>query len=524
MDPLPYNVNISSQSPAIQYSPSRTQLNENIESGWNVTYAHGTTRIPFGPLGLSGDSYLQTTLSGAQLSLDWVGTAAYIYGNATSSAAYTLRIDGTEMELPGFPKGNLLGLVTGLPYGSHQLNLSLSGSDIFAFHYATLTIGIGYQGSPFTVQNRSILAAAGEGPNVGFFNFQPTVDSWRDNDYSFHEGKFTAAVTLPGGSHTKPIPPPIGISLDNDTTRLVFNLTNASAFFMRGIIGSFQGLMLATLTPGLDGGASKRTPFNDASSVMDTDQILYWESGLDRDQTYTVDIGKSPDADEPPNFNQINFHTLDIIDGGPKAFNPTLGQPKDPTSSTSLAVNPTITPPATGSDRRKPSAGLVAGITVGVILTVTTITILILYWLRRCKRDRTEAAEIAEASKITAFVGRSMSGESFEDAAPSPNIHPSESVPQRAAPQVQFKPTREFRPQCADFSNPSVLTSPIRSVQFATPVRETDAGPVEAATLPPEYDHSWAANTALSRRVLPIPQAVMIGPVPPSDKVERHEP
>ncbi|KAI3610097.1 hypothetical protein WG66_007270 [Moniliophthora roreri] len=500
-------------SPAIQYSPSRTQLNENIESGWNVTYAHGTTRIPFGPLGLSGDSYLQTTLSGAQLSLDWVGTAAYIYGNATSSAAYTLRIDGTEMELPGFPKGNLLGLVTGLPYGSHQLNLSLSGSDIFAFHYATLTIGIGYQGSPFTVQNRSILAAAGEGPNVGFFNFQPTVDSWRDNDYSFHEGKFTAAVTLPGGSHTKPIPPPIGISLDNDTTRLVFNLTNASAFFMRGIIGSFQGLMLATLTPGLDGGASKRTPFNDASSVMDTDQILYWESGLDRDQTYTVDIGKSPDADEPPNFNQINFHTLDIIDGGPKAFNPTLGQPKDPTSSTSLAVNPTITPPATGSDRRKPSAGLVAGITVGVILTVTTITILILYWLRRCKRDRTEAAEIAEASKITAFVGR-------------------KSVPQRAAPQFKHRheheaapPSSESNSNLPESSDPSVLTSPTPvSVQFATPVRETDAGPVEAATLPPEYDHSWAANTALSRRVLPIPQAVMIGPVPPSDKVERHEP
>ncbi|KAI3608184.1 hypothetical protein WG66_006605 [Moniliophthora roreri] len=97
---------------------------------------------------------------------------------------------------------------------------------------------------------------------------------------------------------------------------------------------------------------------------MDTDQILYWESGLDHDQTYTVDIGKSPNADELPNFNQINFHTLDIIDRGPKAFNPTLGQPKDLSSSTSLAVNPTITPPAMGSDRTKPLAGSVAGITV----------------------------------------------------------------------------------------------------------------------------------------------------------------
>ncbi|EEB90109.1 hypothetical protein MPER_11730 [Moniliophthora perniciosa FA553] len=193
MDPLPYNITISSQSPAIQYSPPRTTSDENIENGWNVTYAHGTIRIPFGPLGLSGGSFLQTTLSGAQLALDWVGTAAYIYGTATSSTAYTLWIDGTKTELPDFPKGDLLGLVTELPYASHQLNLSLSESGTLAFHYATLTIGIGYQGSSFEVQNRSILAAPEEGPNVGFFKFQPTVELW------------SASAKLTGGY--LPLPP-----------------------------------------------------------------------------------------------------------------------------------------------------------------------------------------------------------------------------------------------------------------------------------------------------------------------------
>ncbi|EEB98208.1 hypothetical protein MPER_02328 [Moniliophthora perniciosa FA553] len=86
---------------------------------------------------------------------------------------------------------------------------------------------------------------------------------------------------------------------------LTFNVVNASAFFMRGFVGGSRHSKIATLTPGLNGSASKMTVFDDFSPILDYDQILYWESGLDRDQSYTEDIygntnGDSGYLDFPP--------------------------------------------------------------------------------------------------------------------------------------------------------------------------------------------------------------------------------
>ncbi|EEB89527.1 hypothetical protein MPER_12366, partial [Moniliophthora perniciosa FA553] len=92
---------------------------------------------------------------------------------------------------------------------------------------------------------------------------------------------------------------------------LVFKVNNSSAFFIRGFVGTDGGPKLATLIPGFNGESSKTTLFNDFSPLWDFDQVLYWEGGLDRDQTYTVQI-YTTNASQPV---AMLFHTLDIIDG-----------------------------------------------------------------------------------------------------------------------------------------------------------------------------------------------------------------
>ena len=80
--------------------------------------------------------------------ISWVGTAVYLYGQA-SSASYSIDVDGTATTVPvgtTVAQGGLLGSKTGLSYGSHTVTLTTHGTNEVAFQYAELTIGVGYSG------------------------------------------------------------------------------------------------------------------------------------------------------------------------------------------------------------------------------------------------------------------------------------------------------------------------------------------------------------------------------------------
>ncbi|EEB96336.1 hypothetical protein MPER_04544, partial [Moniliophthora perniciosa FA553] len=188
------------------------------------------------------------------------------------------------------------------------------------------------------------------------------------------------------------VPPSMeGFIVSTSDPSLGFTVTNCSAFFITGSVGLAHLSKTAILTPGLNGESSKVTIFNDYSPLYDFHQILYWESGLDRDQSYTVEIR----ATSGSSGSYIFFDALDVIDGGP-----------NPSSKSS----PSQTPSPSSVDPTRESeplpAGSVAGITVGVVLAVITVLVL---WLLRCRRRRQLALIISEASSITTFVGTSSS-------------------------------------------------------------------------------------------------------------------
>ena len=143
-DPAPYNVTISSQTASIQYAPVR---DGDASQGWNVTYDQGSKDTGYGnPQGVGIDSH-QTNYSGATMSISWVGTAVYLYGQA-SAASYSIDVDGASIPFAAVnvEQGGLLGSRTGLQYGNHTVTLTTSGTAYVAFQYAELTIGIGYVG------------------------------------------------------------------------------------------------------------------------------------------------------------------------------------------------------------------------------------------------------------------------------------------------------------------------------------------------------------------------------------------
>lgn len=145
MDPLPYNITISSQTASILYDPQRDGA---LTNGWNVTYSSGLKDTGFGfPQGVGTDSHM-TERDSSSLELTWVGTAVYLYGQA-SSASYTVEVDGTSFTSSSVTvqPGGLLGSKTDLSYGNHTVKLTTHGSNAVAFQSAELTIGMGYNGS-----------------------------------------------------------------------------------------------------------------------------------------------------------------------------------------------------------------------------------------------------------------------------------------------------------------------------------------------------------------------------------------
>jgi hypothetical protein len=141
MEPLPYNITLSSQTASIQYFPSRD--GSTSATGWNVSYTNGLKDTGHSTFQGVGVDYHQTTLPGAYMELSWVGTAVYLYGNA-SAGSYIVLVDGEDIG-SNSNKG-VLASKSGLDYGNHNVRLTARGGSQVVFQYAQVTIGMGYPG------------------------------------------------------------------------------------------------------------------------------------------------------------------------------------------------------------------------------------------------------------------------------------------------------------------------------------------------------------------------------------------
>ena len=84
----------------------------------------------------------RTTLAGASVELDWIGTAIYLYGDASAgSLGYTVQFDGVQSSNITISTG-LLFSQSQLNYGPHSLVLMVVQGQV-SISNSTITVGMG---------------------------------------------------------------------------------------------------------------------------------------------------------------------------------------------------------------------------------------------------------------------------------------------------------------------------------------------------------------------------------------------
>ncbi|KAK1216786.1 hypothetical protein PQX77_020582 [Marasmius sp. AFHP31] len=342
-DPLPYNLTIPSQTASLTYSPARGPRTKASE-GWELAYP-AIDSIGYQRQG-RGPDFHNSTKADASITFNWLGTAIYVYGTGTKES-YRFSVDERNVDQTfDVPQGGLLGSMTGMQYKEHNATLTVVGGEMLAFQYADLTIGLGYPGKE--IKNSTIEAVVeGNQPNP-YFDFKNDSSGWAP------EPK-VATITFPNGT-TSPVTRQMATEGRNDSLR--FNVTSAGTFILWGSLFEDHPVKRVTISPkpgSSDPMSIKETFMHDTGPYGEFQQILYWESGLDRETLYTVDISAIADQ------QKLAFNELQLLDGS--------GSPS-PSSST-----PASEPSATmdGGHRRHLTPGIIAVIVIVPILFLAAV-------------------------------------------------------------------------------------------------------------------------------------------------------
>ncbi|KAK1222560.1 hypothetical protein PQX77_014585 [Marasmius sp. AFHP31] len=420
MDPLPYNLTVSSWTASLLYYPPRDS-DTKASDGWELFYPS----VDPGPgqrQGRGADTH-KSTKAEASVTFNWLGTAIYVYGTSRKES-YKFSVDGQDVgQTFDVQQGGLLGSMTDMQYKEHDAKLEVVGGEGLAFQYADLTIGLGYPGNDSS--------------------------GWEV------EGGNLATITSPNGT-TSNITRQMVTNRLNDGLR--FNVTAASAFILWGSLYLTHPPKRATISPSpgsSDLTGTKETIIYNTGAYVDYQQVLYWESGLDRETSYTVEISQFVGK------QLMSFNELQLLDGG--------SPPPSAPSTTDEA--PSVTDEGHHRPHLAPAniAVIVSRCNIftfaradklGVAKVVAPILFLVaigvgVLWYRRRRANLGRQTPL-----VTPYVGVS------KDTAPLSKTSTSPRAPPPAPPQ----------------------TSLSSSTPTSQPSREVDAGP-----LPPQYNPLWAA-------------------------------
>ncbi|KAL0068163.1 hypothetical protein AAF712_004823 [Marasmius tenuissimus] len=297
-DPLPYNLTIPSQTASLIYSPARGPRTK-ASDGWELAYP-AVDSIGYQRQGRGADFH-NTTRAEASITFGWLGTAIYVYGTGTRES-YSFSVDGQNVgQTFDVLQGGLLGSMTGMQYKEHNATLKVVGGEMVAFQYADLTIGLGYPGEE--IRNSTIEAVLGVDQPNPYFDFKNDSSGWAPESG-------IATITFPNGT-ASPVTRQMATEGRNDSLR--FNVTSAGAFILWGSLYEDHPVKRITISPkpgSSDPTSIKETFMHDTGQLGEFQQILYWESGLERGTSYTVDISAVADQ------QKLAFNELQLLDGG----------------------------------------------------------------------------------------------------------------------------------------------------------------------------------------------------------------
>ncbi|KAJ8096291.1 hypothetical protein PM082_011446 [Marasmius tenuissimus] len=468
----PHNLTIFDNSPTFLYQPSRE--GEDLNAGWKGFYSDSQDSAynldPESASKANGASSHNTTMNGASFELSFKGTAVLLYGSGTAGA-YSTTLDDRDV-VNGNPSNGLLASYRKLDYKIHTLSLNLTQGRLLSILSAVVTVGIGKTGASITDFNVSAV-------NV--------------NDGTLSSSSFAAFSTSVGGTFNTNHDTTgySRVDTNNSDSSIIFQFNNASALRVYGSINHDHGTYSATLSP--SGGASTGTRIlNGTSKWFAYDSLIYWESDLDRSQSYTLTLTNLEQG------KYLDVHSVNLFyeQGG-----------------------------SDSSDGHHLSTGAIVGIATGIGALIVLVGILLLWRRRRRNRNDLDSATPAIYSGPYELSGLPPHSQPLLEAYVEPfnfppsitqhnnergskshsRMHSSNSSTSYGTHSVSSPwPDAELLSLNNSQLPPGAGTSGKGTQPSPTPSRtvrqETDAGPVPIATsleeevLPPGYNPMWSAG------------------------------
>ncbi|KAJ7472448.1 hypothetical protein B0H11DRAFT_2039051 [Mycena galericulata] len=329
-----WNFTIEDTSPILSYQPYAD--GSDYRKGWQAYYTTSgfNTQVGESP---TGDSYHITFLAGANVTLQFYGTAVYLYGSA--NASYDVTLDNIVHSFS--PNTGLLYSNEGLIDDNHLVTLTpkpSDGTEMMAFGHAIVsTVDQSVPKETFYDNSNSALTYFGQWSNPN-----PTVDEIPNSTVTapFHQ-------TLDAGS---------GFAM---------NFTNTVAIALYASTNFGHELYSVSL----DNGPPQI--YNASTNWLVANTVIFFQSGLDPDRMHTINATNITPGGAKFTLSSVITYELDA----------------SPTISSSNA--PTDTAVTLLSSKARVEIGEIVGPIVGLIFVALVATF---FWLRSQRARRTDYA------------------------------------------------------------------------------------------------------------------------------------
>ncbi|KAJ7182840.1 hypothetical protein C8R43DRAFT_1054843, partial [Mycena crocata] len=345
-----WNFTIEDTSPTFSYRPYITCYLDpdgfGFQNGWQAWYtvSGANTQLGESP---QGDSYHITSLAGAQITLQFYGSAVYLYG--TANASYDVTLDNA-LQSPS-PTDGLLYSIDGLMEENHSVTLTAKPSkQAEVVQFGRAVVSTSDQTAPTEIVHDNLNG------NISYSG------QWITKTVA---GIPNSSVTTP--FHMTPV----------QGSSLTMNFSSAVAVALYASTNTGHGLYSISIDN--DGPQI----YNASTNWLVTNTVIFFQAGLDPRRTHTLNATNMSDG---LNFT---FSSVVIYQADAAAI--------PPSSSSAAGSNSTG-----GPDNSNPEAsshshakvGVIVGLIVGVVVLVLVAGFLWL-WLRSRKSRRSAGGTIS---------------------------------------------------------------------------------------------------------------------------------
>ncbi|KZP01254.1 hypothetical protein CALVIDRAFT_594753 [Calocera viscosa TUFC12733] len=381
----PYNISLTSSSPAFIYEPFRDgwyALEGDPAGGWRGSFSNITTWPSPGLNSIgSGVPLRETYLDGANVTLQFEGTAVYLCLTPTRSS-FTFTVDDTPVSTTG-PVSDLACINSGaqvmayaddLAYGEHSATVRVNsqGNADFLFYGGLVTVGV--NGTNPVVQGIDDTDPGWTYQTQGAWTFSPSSTNVTDSNYN---------TTLHWTCSYGP----------SYTASYTFN--GSSAVQLLGLLT----LNIGPYTIQMDG---KSYVYNGSDLWREEQQVIFFKGALDPTKEYTLTLSNydaaAPNAQQPigpdyyPCAGVQKLILTKTIPGAP----PASGSGNTTTAGAGTGNGAS---PGAGSTVSSP-AGAIAGGVVGGIAALCIVAFFLWFFVWRRRRGQLKTAATTEIDPL----------------------------------------------------------------------------------------------------------------------------